>query len=271
MILGLIKRLYRITTSPIRSLPDFIIVGAQRAGTTSLYNYLIEHPLIMPAFRKEVHFFDSNYNKGLHWYKAFFPFKFEKTLKQNSLTGEASPYYLFYPHTAERIKKKLPKIKIIILLRDPVDRAYSHYNHEVNLGHEQLSFKEAIGKEEERLAPEYKKIMNDDKYYSFNHDHYSYLARGRYIEQIESWVNQYPSDQLIIIRSEDLFNDTQRIISQVFSFLKLPDYKVKYFKEYNRISYKEMGLDIKYKLNEYFKPYNIKLYSYLNKNFSWDK
>src|SRR5689334_8975756 len=128
---------YRNSTSQLRLLPDFIIIGAQKGGTTSLYNYLIEHPLIKSARRKEVHYFDRNFHKGVSWYKAFFPTSLEKyyaenILKKDFITGEGSPEYLFYPHCAEKAVRVLPQAKIIALLRNPVDRAYSQYRH--NLG-----------------------------------------------------------------------------------------------------------------------------------------
>lgn len=124
----------RWITAPLRTLPEFIIIGAQKAGTTSLYNYLIEHPSIFPAFKKEVLYFDVNYRKGIHWYKSFFPttiFKFliSKYSNRRFITGEASPYYILYPHAAKRIHSTLPKVKIIILLRNPINRSFSQYFH----------------------------------------------------------------------------------------------------------------------------------------------
>src|SRR5579885_2674785 len=140
-------RFYRTITSSIRLLPDFIIIGTQRGGTTSLYAYLGQHPQIAPAVIKEVHFFDNNYERGVGWYRTQFPFLIEKSIaknigQQNFITGEASPYYLFHPHVPERAAKVVPGAKLIVLLRNPIDRAYSHYYHEVELGHEKLSFEQ---------------------------------------------------------------------------------------------------------------------------------
>src|SRR5437879_9845243 len=135
------EKLYRGTTNWIRLLPDFIIIGTQRGGTTSLYSYLASHPSVGPASTKEVHFFDNKYTKGLAWYRAHFPSAIEKYYaehiqKRKFITGESSPYYLFHPHVPKRVAKDVPHAKFIVLLRNPVDRAYSQYNHAVDGGRE---------------------------------------------------------------------------------------------------------------------------------------
>src|SRR5579863_9235330 len=140
-------KVFRASTSPLRMAPDFMIIGALRGGTTSLYSYMTAHPGIGPAYMKEVHFFDVHYKKGFPWYQAQFPslpqkYYRERVQKQRFITGEASPYYLFHPHAPKRIAKILPQVKLVVLLRNPVTRAYSHYSHEVAGGHESLSFEE---------------------------------------------------------------------------------------------------------------------------------
>ncbi len=160
------EKAFRATTNPMRLMPDFIIIGAMRGGTTSLYSYLTEHPNIGPAYMKEVHFFDVYFHKGLPWYRAQFPstvqkYYTERVQKQNFITGEASPYYLFHPHAPRRIARLLPHVKLIVQLRNPVSRAYSHYYHEVNGGHEKLSFAEAIDREEDRIGKETEKLARD--------------------------------------------------------------------------------------------------------------
>lgn len=132
-------------------LPDFIIIGTQRAGTTSLYEYLVQHPQVLPAENIEVHFFDHHYAKGVDWYKGHFPSKLEKFVASmrsfgKTLAGEASPYYLFYEKAAERMHEILPNVKLIVLLRNPIDRAYSQYSLSQHYRYENLSFEETIGK-----------------------------------------------------------------------------------------------------------------------------
>ncbi len=120
--------IYRRLTSGSRRLPDFIILGAQRAGTSSLYYYLSQHPQILPAVRKELHFFDDHYRRGLGWYRSQFPTRGAR----GTITGEATPYYLSHPHAPARIQRLLPQARLIVLLRNPVERAISHYFFEVS-------------------------------------------------------------------------------------------------------------------------------------------
>jgi len=159
---------------------DFLIIGAQRCGTTSLYSYMVLHPQISSAKNKEVHYFDIFFYKGLDWYLSQFPSL--SSNNKNLITGESSPYYIFHPLAAKRIFKIIPKVKLIVLLRNPVERAYSHYHHIVKLGHESLTIEEAIKSEKERLDGETEKILSGE--FSFNHQHYSYLARGIYVDQL---------------------------------------------------------------------------------------
>ncbi len=262
--------LHRLLTSHIRVLPDFIIIGAQRCGTTSLYNYLSQHPCVVPALVKEVHFFDINFHKGIHWYRSHFPTFLEK-YKQNIITGEASPYYIFHPHAARRIFKIIPQVKLIVLLRNPVDRAYSHYHHEVRIGAETLSFEEAIEKESERLKGEIKKMLENENYYSFNHQHYSYLSRGIYIDQIKVWMSLFPKEQILIIKSEDFYANPSAVFRRVLEFLNLPIWEPKEYKKFNYANYPKMNPATRKRLIKFFEPYNQKLYEYLGVNFGWDR
>ncbi|WP_287523664.1 sulfotransferase domain-containing protein [Okeania sp. SIO2C2] len=150
-----------------------MIIGAQKCGTNSLYNYLVQHPLIAASLQHEIHYFDLNFDKDLQWYQSQFP-----ELEPGIITGESSPYYLFHPLVPQRIFDIYPQIKLIILLRNPAERAISHYDHEVRLGTEKLTLKEAIAAEQNRLKGEVEKIIQTGTYYSFNHQHYTYLARA---------------------------------------------------------------------------------------------
>ncbi|MFC2062047.1 sulfotransferase domain-containing protein [Elusimicrobiota bacterium] len=261
----------------MRVLPDFIIIGGQRCGTTSLYNYLIRHPQITPGYRKEVHFFDFNFNKGIYWYRSYFPTRiikyfYEKLLHRKLFTGEASPYYFFHPLTPKRIYETIPKVKLILLLRNPVDRAYSHYHHEVRRGRENLSFKDAIDKEKERLKGEKEKILDDNNYDSNNYKRFAYLSRGKYAEQIIDWYKYFPEEQLLIIKSEDFYENPQKQLNNIHAFLGLKEWSLKEFKKYNFAKDKYTGMDevLKERLNEYFRPFNRKLYSLLKRDFGWD-
>lgn len=258
----------RRTATSARVLPDFIIIGAQRCGTTSLYNYLIKHPGILPAFRKEIHFFDVNFGKGIGWYRAHFPTQALLETK-NAQVGEATPYYLFHPAVPERMFKLIHQAKLIILLRNPIDRAYSQYVFEVRGKREHLSFEEAIRKEQERLTGEEDKLLQNDEYCSFEHRYHSYLARGIYVNQLKRWMEMFPKEQFLILKSEDLYTNPKVTMERVFEFLKLPVLELQKYKQYNQVRHAEIALVTRKQLETYFEPYNQQLYNYLGINSLW--
>lgn len=265
--------------SSLKMIPSFVIIGAQRCGTTSLFNYLIQHPFIRKPLYKEIHFFD-NYNGAYHlgtkWYRGHFPIdNFPFIKKDNSatrvITGEATPYYMYHPWCPRRIKDVLPDAKIIALLRNPVDRAYSHYQHSVRQGYETFSFEEAIEKEPFRLKGEKEKMLLDPDYYSFSHNLYSYLSRGIYIEQLLNWRELFPRKQMLVLRSEDLFSDLPTVYNTVLNFLQLPAHHVDNPVRYNVGDYTPMPSSLRERLTEFFEPHNQKLYKYLSWDFGWEK
>ncbi|MGI9254548.1 MAG: sulfotransferase domain-containing protein, partial [Thermomicrobiales bacterium] len=176
--------------------PDFIVIGAQRSGSTSLYRYLSAHPLIEAARIKELHYFSLHHQRPLAWYRSQFPLN----LPPGHITGEATPYYLFHPHAARRIAETAPRAKLIAVLRNPIDRAHSHYHHELARGVEWLSFEDAIRAEPERIAGERERLLADPTYASAPYQSASYLSRGRYAEQLREWLDIFPRDQLLIVR-----------------------------------------------------------------------
>ncbi len=279
--LTVFKKAYRASTNWMRLMPDFMIIGTQKGGTTSLYKYLIEHPSIAPIYIKEPHFFDIYFHKGPVWYRSHFPTSIKKyytehVQKLDFITGEASPYYMFHPLAAERVAKTLPHVKLILVLRNPVDRAYSQYQHQRRQpGVEPLSFDEAVDREEERLAGEEKKLIENPKYSSFNHRHYSYLARGRYIEQIPAWLKHFPREQFLFLKSEELFSAPADILRQTHEFLGVPSLKLKEqkdeYRQFNKASYSNMLPETRARLLEYFKPYNARLYELLGRDFGWER
>ena len=277
-----IAKMYRGLTVPIRLLPDFLIIGTQRGGTTSLYNYLIARPGVGPAMVKELHFFDKNFNKGLLWYRAHFPSSIQKysyqfTHKQSFVTGEASAYYLFHPHVPKRVAKLLPHVKLIAMLRNPVDRAYSQYNFEVDLGRETLPFEDAIEREEERISKEKEKMLADESYVSFDYSRYSYLSRGIYADQLQTWMSLFPKKQFLMLKSEDFYADPVNALEQTSKFLNLPKLEThekqrKYRQHnYNTTPYPKMNPDTRKRLIEYFEPHNERLYDLLGVNLDWNR
>ncbi|MEH2347823.1 MAG: sulfotransferase domain-containing protein [Nostoc sp.] len=245
--------------------PNFIIIGTQKGGTTSLYNYLIQHPQIVPSSQKEIHFFDFQYQKGIDWYEA----QFASKNSTEFLTGEASPYYIFHPLVPERIKQHYPHIKIIVLLRNPVDRAISHYYHEVRCKIETLCLKEAFAAELTRLTGETEKIISNPDYYSFNHQRYTYLSRGIYIEQLQNWRKYFPIEQFLILESESFYKNPESTVNQTFAFLGLPYYQLSQYCKYNVGNYPVANEHIYQYLTNYFEPYNQHLTAYLGREFIW--
>lgn len=257
---------YRVSTSSLRPMPNFIIFGSQKGGTTSLYNYLTQHPSVIHAARKEVHFFDKNFERGGEWYRSRFPM-----CGQNFITGEASPSYIFHPHAPKRIAEMTPSVKLIALLRNPVDRAYSHYNHNFKKKREKLSFELALETEEERLFQHLYLMLEDEKYFNKNYFHYSYLGRGLYLEQLKKWFTLFSKEQILILRSEDFYADTAVILNRVLEFLKLPHWKLGEYRRFNGLDYQDMNSATRKQLVEYFKPHNQRLYEFLGMSFDWDK
>jgi hypothetical protein len=264
-----LAKIRRNLTASNRGLPDFIIIGAQKAGTTSLFKYLRQHPNIIPAFKKEVKFFDCNYYKGLNWYRSHFPIPIE--MGEEQFSGEASPHYIFHPLAPTRIAETMPNIKLIALLRNPVDRAFSHYQLNVRRRREKLSFEEAIQREEERLAGMMESILASEPVRLYNFLHYSYLSKGIYIDQLRNWFEHFPREQVLILKSEDFFNDPAGVFQTVLEFLKYPHWALKSYVKYNSGNYTGLQPETRLRLQEYFKPHNQKLYEYLGFDFGWEK
>jgi len=265
---------YRKLTAGLRLLPDFIIISVERGGTTSLYRYITAHPCVDPAFRKEVHYFDLNFTRGLSWYRAHFPTRWRAAWvssrrRHRLLTGEASPYYLYHPWVPERVRETLPEVRLIALLRNPVERAYSHYQMNRRQGKEPLSFEEAIGSEEERLRGEYERLVRDATYYSDNHYNFGYLSRGVYVDPLTRWRERFSAERLLVLRSEDLYLDPRETLLQVNRFLGLPEWEPARFKPYNQKPYSEIDPKMRRKLLDYFEPHNRRLYEYLGCDLGW--
>jgi len=250
------------------AVPDFLIIGAQKCGTTFLYHLLCQHPYVEPATTKEVHFFDTNFVEGVPWYRSHF---LPPTRKDGRkvLTGESSPYYIYHPHAARRAAKVVPQAKLIALLRNPVDRAYSDYNHKFREARERLSFEEALEAEEERLRGEKEKILADESYYSLNHRKYSYLSRGIYVDQLVEWERHFDRDQLLVLKSEDFFENPQESFERVLVFLGLPHSETGASGQRNEGEYDEMSSATRRRLEAYFEPHNKRLYEFLGVDLGW--
>jgi hypothetical protein len=197
-------------------------------------------------------------------------FPLKSTAKVACITGESSPYYLYHPKVAKRIARVLPKVKLIAMLRNPVDRAISHYYHEVKKHRETLSFERAIEIEEERISGEFRKLLNDEFYHSPIYQWYSYKKRGIYIDQIIEYEKYFSRDQILILKSEEFFEYTTEVLQQIFRFLEVDAiFKVKDISPKNVGNYGKVDKKLHERLKSYFEPHNRRLYEHLNRDFGW--
>lgn len=230
-------RVFGSATAGRRPLPDFLLIGTKRGGTTSLYYDLLKVPQIIPLFpsarylpkannTKGVHFFDSNYHRGIKWYRSYMPTvgarrRAERRIGRRVVVGEASPYYLFHPLAAERAHEAMPDVKIIALLRDPVERTYSHWKERRRGLAEPLGFAAALDAEATRLEGEEERIISDPFYYSYAHEQQSYVAQSRYARGLKRWADLYGMDNILVLTSEDYYASQADAVAKVADFLGL--------------------------------------------------
>ena len=198
-----------------RRLPDFLVPGAQKGGTTTLQTLLAAHPQVFLPVCKEVHYFSLHHDRGEAWYAEHF-----SAAKPSQNCGEITPYYLFHPEAPGRIQALLPNVRLVLLLRDPVERAVSQYFHSVRLGLEPLTMEQALAAEPERLAGA-EAVLGSPGGRHRSHQEHSYLGRSRYEQQLERYLSLFRREQLLILRSEDLFADPGRIWERLLRFLEL--------------------------------------------------
>jgi len=257
-------------TAPLRMMPDFIIVGAQRAGTTSLYNYLAQHPEVgRVRLGKGVHYFDTNAERSVAWYRSHFPIDAGKVpfWPGPGHVGEGAPYYMFHPECPARIDATVPGVKIIAILRDPVERAHSQWAHETARGFEDLPFDRALRAEDERLAGQ-GAILADPSGSSFSHQHHSYVARGLYAGQVQRLWDVFGADRVLVLPSPRLFSDPAATYSQTLAFLGLSEYHATY-EVHNGRSYPEIAPAEEEFLGERFAESNERLVEMLGSEFDF--
>ncbi|TMK89614.1 MAG: sulfotransferase domain-containing protein [Actinobacteria bacterium] len=256
----------RRPTASLRATPDFLIVGAQRAGTTSLYRYLAEHPAVAPPIRKEIQYFSLHHGRGDQWYRSHFP-----VAGRDRRTFEATPYYLLHPAAPARAAATVPEAKVIALVRDPVARAFSQWQHNASRGLEHLGFEAALDAEPERLAGEEERLVADATYRSDAHRLWSYMARGRYSDQLERWLAHYPRERILVLRSEDLYEQPASTYARSLEFLGLPAIDLEAYPRYTRRpSTAHMTDGARHRLAVYFRPHNERLAALLGENVWWE-
>ena len=257
---------YGRATAGARPLPDFLIIGAQKAGTTALYAYLRRHPAITGPSWKEVSYFDRHYERGEAWYRGNFP---NRVRARGKLVGEASPSYIFHPLGPERVKALVPEARLVALVRNPVERALSHYHHEVALGREPLSFEDALDAEEERLRGEKERLAADSSYFSRAWWSHAYKARGRYAEQLERWLAVFPRERLLILPSEDLGGEPERTHARVLDFLGAAPHRLDAYPRVYERQYEAMSAETRKRLAAEFEAPNRRRYELLGRDLGW--
>jgi len=253
-------------------LPSFLIIGMAKCGTTSLYEMLIQHPKIRSAITKELYFFekDTEYSKGLHYYKRKF-----QPCAEDEICGEATPHYLRYHKTPKRVKDSLPNIKLIVLLRNPITRSYSHFYGYLRLcnQHEEKPITRNLEK--------FVKIIMKNPNIKLNYRGREFLEKSIYVTMLKRWYKYFSKEQIMIIKSEDFFENPCKVTDEIFEFLGLSPYDVKAkhclkMEDLNMQSlkvqkYTELSKETINLLKNYYKPYNQQLYQLIGRDLEWEK
>jgi Sulfotransferase family len=272
-------RAFGLATARWRALPDFFIVGTKRGGTTSLWNWLDGHPQVLSMFPKprglkSTDFFFTASRGEPRWYRSHFHTTTYRALAGGRrgpvVNGEASPYYMYGPHVPRLMSEVVPDARILVLLRDPVERAYSHYQERKQQGVETLSFADALAAEEERTSEQWRQVLDDPERYSSAVDFFSYRDRGVYLPQLERLYAAYPLEQVLVLRSEDLYAEPQKVFDAACDFLAISRHPLGHPKRHNEIKRAPMDPALREELTEFYRPHNEALYSYLGRDLGWD-
>ncbi len=258
--------------------PSFMIPGFFKCGTTSLYSYLSTHPQVIPAVDKELWFFCNFFEQDIDYYLAHFP---AISNDLGYITGEATPIYINFPRIGKNIFSLFPKMKFIVLLRNPIDRAISSYYHQYPRKYECKLTQSSITKTLEKAPNLINKWFNNSLLFQptlflKNHPEYfmndvllPHLLFSLYIYYLKQWINIFPREQILILKSENLFNNPSATMKQVYSFLNLSDYHIPEYHNYNPNSYPPISDNIRSQLLEFFRLYNQQLEEYLDMQFNW--
>jgi hypothetical protein len=271
------SRTFGLATSRFRMTPSFLIAGGQRCGTTSMHRALAQHPAIFKAvLHKGVHYFDTDYAKGMSWYLAHFPLERTARAVEDKIgvlpqTFESAPYYMYHPLAAARIAADLPDVKIICLTRDPVERAYSQHAHEIARGFEtETDFVRALALEPQRLAGQDERLATDPNYHSHSHQHHAYRARGQYVDYLQRLAAQLGRERIHVVDSEEFFTQPEQVYAEVLHFLGLPLMGDIAFEQHNaRPRSAPMPEATRQELTAHFAPYDERLAAWLHRVPSW--
>ncbi|MGH8890407.1 MAG: sulfotransferase domain-containing protein [Acidothermaceae bacterium] len=255
--------------------PAFMLAGFVKAGTTTLFDRLAAHPDVLPPRHRLLHYFSYEYERGGKWYTEQFPAvaraRTQAVLRQRRpITGEGSPSYADHPLAPQRVHADFPDVRLIFLLRNPIERAYSHYNMSRRDGEEPLeTFEEAVDAEEGRLAGEFERVLEQPNYRAFNLSTYSYLTRGRYAEHVNRWLAVFPREQVLLLTTEELTQSWAETMGRCWGFLGLRDIDSGPVQRLNSASYSSMNPATRERLREYFAPHNVETAKLLGRDPGW--
>ena len=287
-------RFYRKITNRFRMLPDFLIIGGAKSGTTSLFAHLVEHPNIIPGSMKEMFFFQYLSNNKTSFYRSHFPIK-----RKNLITCDSTSSYFVHPLIPARVHKLLPSVKLIVVLRNPVERAYSEFHYTVTLGSELTeNFEDVIKSELKRIEIGNKKPELKIENTNYKHFTFSHLRDGLYAQHLERWLKFFSKEQLLVLHTKDLYTNLDQTLAETFEFLNLPKYQIENRIEKNKIdkirplagheqnvyknidsktrtlfnvqNYPEMKPETRKFLQDFFRPHNEKLFKMIGKRFDWN-
>lgn len=247
-----------------KSDPDYMLIGAQKAGTTALFDFINQHTMTVNKLA-EVHYFDGKFGEGIEWYRTQFPNK----PTPYHICGDKSPSYLLLPQVPARVFSLYPDMKFLVVLRNPVDRAYSQYWMNRRLGIESRSFEKALEEEAGLMVKEEKAILKNPNHKARIYRQNSYLTRGRYAEQLERWFAYFPPERFLVVNASDLRKFPQDTMNEVFDFLGLSSFTLDLSSKDKHSDYPPMNPKTKQALKEYFKPYNEELEVLLGRKFGW--
>lgn len=240
--------------------PGFLVIGAQKAGTTSLYNYLLAHPSLQgPLTQKEIHYFNIYYHKGLDWYLSNFP---RRSIGSRAICFEATPDYLCHPMAAERIRDQIGELRLIAVLRDPAQRAYSAWN----MWHHSMTSPEKRHKTDHRTFAE----AIEDELVSTDREQnapYYYLDMGMYADHVQRFWSLFPREKLLLLNYDAMGKDLQRFLNAICEFLKIPlfssdvvaEMKERRFWTGKKTQRSSEELEVIERLNEFYAPHNRRL------------
>ena len=265
---------WHAATSWLRVAPSFLIIGAGKSGTTSLFEYVFAHPATSRPTHKEINYFTHQWERlSAHWYRGQFPTAFRRMYIScrhgaRLVTGEASTSYLFRPDVPLRVRRTIPDVRLIATLRNPVDRAISDYHYSLAMGAERATLQEALEKEAERLArsPE---LLENPSYERLPLGTRRYLAAGVYDKQFERWLDYFPREQLLVIESEHLFADPHSTMRKVYGHLRLSPFELPRLAVHGQGAYPEADVKVTAYLHDFFAEPNRRLVELLRQDFSW--